>query len=186
MVRIHDSEHQRLKESRVSYNTNTAKAEQLGMPFGTASARLKKKILLSLLQKLGEDKCYRCGNLIATVEGLSVEHKKAWFNIDTELFWDLDNIAFSHLDCNIRAGDKTRAGETLKLLNIANRKIGPPGTAYCYREKAFVDEGLFFKDRNHWNGLSNECKPCRNLRRSPKQKEDYNNYMREYMRRYRA
>lgn len=46
------------------------------MPFGTASARLKKKIMFMLIKKLGEDICYRCGNKIEDVDELSIEHKK--------------------------------------------------------------------------------------------------------------
>jgi hypothetical protein len=74
--------------------------EQLGMPHGTASARLRKAILLYLLQQLGEDFCYRCGGQIETPEELSIEHKKDWQGVDPALFWDLDNIAFSHRLCN--------------------------------------------------------------------------------------
>lgn len=29
-----------------------------------------------------------------------MEHKKAWLDTDVFLFWDISNIAFSHLDCN--------------------------------------------------------------------------------------
>jgi len=77
-----------------------SKDDQLGMPYGTACHRLRKMILFDLLEKRGENVCYRCGKLIDTYDELSVEHKKAWLNVNPELFWDLDNIAFSHLRCN--------------------------------------------------------------------------------------
>jgi len=80
---------------------NQKKSEQLGMPFGTANARLRKQILFHLLQKLGEDVCFQCGEKIESVDDLSIEHKKAWLDESVDLFWDLDNIAFSHLKCNI-------------------------------------------------------------------------------------
>ncbi len=80
--------------------TNKAKAEQLGMPFGTASHRLRKLLMFKFAKELGYDKCFQCGYSIETAEELSIEHKKPWFNNDPELFWDLQNIAFSHMRCN--------------------------------------------------------------------------------------
>lgn len=81
-------------------NANQRKTEQLGMPIGTASGRLRKMIVLNLLQQLGQDACFRCGNRIGTPEELSIEHKKPWLGNATALFWDLNNIAFSHRQCN--------------------------------------------------------------------------------------
>ena len=72
------------------------------MSYGTASNRLRKSIMLMLIKKLDENWCYRCGAEIETERELSVDHKKSWFNVDVELFWDLNNIAFSHLSCNSR------------------------------------------------------------------------------------
>jgi len=80
--------------------TQKKRAEQLGMPYGTASGRLKKKVLFNLVQKLGENICFQCKKEIKTAEELSIEHKKPWYNNDVNLFWDMDNIAFSHLKCN--------------------------------------------------------------------------------------
>ena len=81
-------------------NSSTKRAKQLGMPFGTANAKLRKQILFQLIKRLGEDICFRCEKKIQDITELSIEHKKPWFNIDSKLFWDLDNIAFSHLQCN--------------------------------------------------------------------------------------
>ena len=84
---------------------NEKKTAQLGMSFSKASGQLKKMVLLQLLQRLGEDDCYRCGEKIETIEDLSIEHKIAWLDKPNavELFWDLENIAHSHLKCNSRA-----------------------------------------------------------------------------------
>ena len=76
------------------------KAETLGMPHGTATSKLRKNILFSLLQKYKEDDCYRCGAIIETVDDLSIEHKEPWEGVSADLFWNLDNIAFSHVRCN--------------------------------------------------------------------------------------
>jgi hypothetical protein len=97
------------------------KQEQLGMPLGTALARLRKLIMFRLVQRLGEDTCYRCGLKIETVKDLSIEHKQPWFDVNPSLFWDLDNVAFSHLSyCN--AGNRRRGVERL---------TGENGTGWC-------------------------------------------------------
>lgn len=88
--------------------SNNKKSKQLGMPFGTANGRLRKKILFHLLQKSKENICFQCKNLIETEEELSIEHKKPWLDKNTELFWDINNIAFSHLSCNAGAAKQTK------------------------------------------------------------------------------
>lgn len=79
---------------------NELKSKQLGMPFGTASNRLRKAILFKYVKKAGDNFCYKCTLEIILLEDLSIEHKKPWQGKETFLFWDLDNIAFSHLKCN--------------------------------------------------------------------------------------
>lgn len=81
-------------------NSNIKRSKQLGMDFSTATNRLKKKILFSLIQRLEEDICFQCGNLIETEDELSIEHKIPWLHKSPDLFWNLENIAFSHLRCN--------------------------------------------------------------------------------------
>ena len=72
----------------------------LGMDKGTAMHRLKKIIMFELAKKAGIDRCHRCKLLINNVEEFSVEHIESWLWKDVELFWDINNIAFSHLACN--------------------------------------------------------------------------------------
>ena len=81
--------------------TNTRR-EILGMPHATAACQLKKQLLFQLVQETDKDCCYRCGSKIESVEELSVEHKEAWRKATDPVaaFWDLTNIAYSHLDCN--------------------------------------------------------------------------------------
>ena|SRR5712664_1866660 len=81
-------------------NSNQKKDATLGMPHGTANNRLRKNILFHLLKKHDENYCVRCEQLIESVDDLSIEHIKPWEGISAELFWDLENIAFSHLHCN--------------------------------------------------------------------------------------
>ena len=86
-------------------NSTEKKNMQLGMPLGTASARLRKKILFSLLKENKKNICYQCGKPIESEDELSIEHKIPWLDSSNpkELFFSLDNIAFSHLVCNVKA-----------------------------------------------------------------------------------
>lgn len=81
---------------------NKKKSKQLGMPHGTASNRLRKNILFDLLCELDYNICYRCDQPISTVEDLSIDHTKPWLDSEEpiKLFFDLNNIAFSHFKCN--------------------------------------------------------------------------------------
>lgn len=85
--------------------SNKKKVEQLGMSRGCAATRLRKMILFSFVQKLGLDRCFQCGKRIESLAEFSVEHKVPWLDSEdpVALFFDLDNIAFSHLKCNSRA-----------------------------------------------------------------------------------
>lgn len=89
---------------------NKIKYALLGMPHGTAVHQLRKLIMFSLIQELGKDVCYRCSEKINGVEDLSIEHKISWQLSTTpvETFFDLDNIAFSHLHCNCSAGKRKK------------------------------------------------------------------------------
>ena len=88
---------------------NEKKQAQLGMPIGTASAKLRKMVLFSLLKKHGENFCYQCNLEIETAEELSIEHKIPWLDSEDpiKLFFDLENISFSHLSCNVGARKKS-------------------------------------------------------------------------------
>ena len=76
------------------------KSQLLGMNFGTARARLERDLVFKFAVQLGH-KCHRCGKEL-TREDFSVDHKDVWSIAENpvEAFFDLDNIAFSHLHCN--------------------------------------------------------------------------------------
>lgn len=84
------------------------KKNQLGMDAGTASSQLRKTVLFDCIKRLGEDICHRCSKKIETVEDLSIDHIVPW--LDTvnprDMFFDLENITFSHLGCNAGAARK--------------------------------------------------------------------------------
>lgn len=122
------------------------------MPFGTASGRLKKAIMLSLIRHLGMDDCHRCGKAIASPEELSIDHIVDWLGVDVALFWDVDNIAFSHRSCN-RPSGQVRGG-------AGRRRVGPADTAWCGRCKTFLPRGNFAANASRWNGLQDKCRSC--------------------------
>ena len=131
-------------------SSNENKAKTLGMPHGTANGRLRKNILFHLLTRLKENICHVCGEEIKTPDELSIEHKKPWEGISAELFWDLNNIAFSHMFCN-RPHRNTGGAET-------QRFKGPEGTSWCIGHKQFEPVGNFWKNSTRWTGLEQYCK----------------------------
>ncbi len=79
--------------------------KQLGLSHATASNRLKKSLLFNFAQKLDMDTCFQCGEKIENIDEFSIEHKIPWRHSknSVNLFFNLDNIAFSHLKCNTSA-----------------------------------------------------------------------------------
>ncbi len=105
-------------------NAKKKKKEQLGMGDSTASHKLRKLILFSLVRQTAQDICYRCKTKIETVEDLSIKHKTPWLNSSDPVssFFDLTNIAFSHLRCNI--ADRRKPNKkyfTVEELKVANQ-----------------------------------------------------------------
>jgi hypothetical protein len=133
-------------------NSNQSKAKTLGMPAGTAAGRLRKLILFDLLQRHKENICSRCLKLIETADELSIEHLLPWEGISADLFWDLKNIAFSHMACN--RPHRNIGGAAL-------RKKSPEGMAWCNGCQKDLPVSCFWKAENRWNGLQNYCKVCK-------------------------
>ena len=80
------------------------KESQLGMNHSTASARLVKDILFSFIKDVP---CYRCGKALDR-ETFSLDHKRPWLNTEdpVTIYFDLDNISYSHIKCNVEAARK--------------------------------------------------------------------------------
>lgn len=88
------------------------KNNQLGMNCGTAQHRLTRDMLFKLIQDIKQDICFHCKEKI-TREEFSIEHKVPWLDSinPLELFFDLNNIAFSHKDCNSGAARRPNKKE---------------------------------------------------------------------------
>lgn len=83
-------------------------SEKLCMNHRSACTRLTRDLLFKYIIKAGH-KCFRCGGEL-TRETFSIDHKVSWLHGENPpgLFFDLDNIAFSHLKCNIGAVDRKK------------------------------------------------------------------------------
>lgn len=110
---------------------HTRRIDQLGVDYSTASGRLKKIIFFSYIQRCNDDICFRCGRKIESVEEFSLDHKLAWMDSDDPvgLFFDVSNIAFSHLKCNSDARRKSR--QSTKSTGKTSKYIG----VYYYNDK---------------------------------------------------
>lgn len=123
--------------------------KQLGMPQGTAANKLRKRILFSYVVRCGDNFCYKCGVEIETVDELSIEHKEPWENRDASLFWDLNNIAFSHLKCNRPHKYNPK------------RNFSTETTSWCSHCNQTLPKEKFTPMSSRWNGLDIRCKNCR-------------------------
>lgn len=96
------------------------KKQQLGMNPSTASAKLIKDLLFDFVIKSGH-KCFRCGGIL-TRDTFSIEHKVSWLNSDNplKLFFDINNIAYSHLVCNVAASSGVKGKITIRKGRIAH------------------------------------------------------------------
>lgn len=128
--------------------SNNRKDELLGEPHGTANAKLRKQIIFNLAVRCGCDECYRCEKRIETMDDLSIEHKESWQSAPDPraAFFDPNNIAFSHLRCNIGAGarpTKIFASEPERLRNKKRRWVNrqPKETLRTIRHAQYARTG---------------------------------------------
>jgi len=95
---------------------------------GTASNRLKKNLLFEFAKRLDLHWCYQCGAEIEDCDEFTIEHKTPWLHSEDPrgLFFDIDNIAFSHKSCNYSAA--------------RNRKGKPCPSLTAYRKGCRCDD----------------------------------------------
>lgn len=103
----------------------SSQKEQLGMNPSTASGRLVKDLLFRFVVESGY-RCFRCGEEL-TRDTFSVDHKVPWLHSEApvELYFDLDNVSFSHFTCNSAAARrpaKYATKEELKTARIRQNK----------------------------------------------------------------
>ncbi len=115
-------------EAQTEVRWNGEKTQQLGMSFSKANYILYRTIMFALAKDLGRTICFRCGESIDSLDDFSVDHKMPWLYTEdpSGMFFDMDNIAFSHNGCN---------GKARRLSRKVNSKSGFKGV---YQEKNCV------------------------------------------------
>lgn len=99
------------------------------MPLGTAKAKLHKQMIWDFLVRatdsdLVEDAyCDYCGEWIASPEDLAITHDESWSD-NADLFWDLRNVAFMHLECATqhsaeREASRRQKEQTVKYVELS-------------------------------------------------------------------
>lgn len=142
---------------------NKKKSELLGEVFSSARGRLTRMILFQFVVETNKNICFQCGKKIEKLEDLSIEHKTPWMGAENprETFYDLNNIAFSHILCNalsagreIRArGEKNgRAKLTLIQVNEIRNKLEESSSCYGLAREYNISESNIraIRDRKHW------------------------------------
>lgn len=115
----------------------------------TASNRLKKMLLFEFAKQLDKDVCHQCCKKIEKIEEFSVEHKEPWLDSEDPqgLYFDLDNIAFSHLHCNVKAsrpGTKVMPAKDVKgWYKYKSGRNKPYRVIFRYKNKAH--EGGYYE-----------------------------------------
>jgi hypothetical protein len=131
--------------------SNQRRAEILGMPFGTACNKLRWMVMFDLLRRHEENVCFKCGKMILKAEDLTLEHKETWQDGGPVLFWDLNNIAFSHQKCNLPKG-------------IVRREI-VNGMLWYSNCEQYKSVSCFHREKKQRTGYALLCKDCSNFKR---------------------
>ena len=134
------------------------------MSFGKANAKLRKMILFDLVKECNKDICYRCKKRIDKIEDLSIEHKIAWLDSANprELFFDLNNIAFSHLDCNSKNRRIDKINLSKKVSEYHKNK-NLDGLSWCGYCKKRLPKENFSIDKSRITRCKWICKECRKI-----------------------
>lgn len=126
---------------------------QLGMSPSKARARFLRIILFDLVKRLKLDICFQCKQKIEKLEDLTIEHKIPWLHKDLELFWSIENIAFSHHLCN-----SAKARPASSRCEV--------GKHWCNHCKKCLPVSIFGRRKQKgYAALRNYCNPCRVIRR---------------------
>lgn len=103
---------------------------QLKMHPVTARSRLVSDLLFDMLTKL-KIVCHRCGGAMTRTD-YSIEHKTPWLHAKNaaKLYFDLNNIGFSHKFCNQSAARKPLRRDKIKHGHYDNYCRGRKNAGY--------------------------------------------------------
>lgn len=109
------------------------------MSYGTASHRLVKDLLYNYIAS--KEVCYQCGKPMSR-DDFSIEHKEPWLDSEDPagLFFNLENVAFSHLACNIKASRSAKRGTTQYPEHIGQSRTRSPSKVANDRRRRYDPE----------------------------------------------
>lgn len=139
---------------------NAKKNAILGMSAGKARNILVKRVLLSLAEALGRDICFRCRQPIGDASLLSLDHVVDWLEVGPSAYFDVNNIAFSHLSCNCAAGNGNRVRGKL----ARERRFDTDGGRRCDSCRRYRDIDHFGRESRSPDGIARTCKHCKTLK----------------------
>lgn len=133
-----------------------------GISVSTARTQLIKALLFDAICKLNKNTCHRCGDSML-LTNYSIEHIKpwAWESNAYELFTDLTNVTFSHLNCNVTNSRRNTGKPSLRRAFDDNKVCCNSCSEWKLRSE-------FNKNRSKASGTQGYCKPCRSKKRSVK------------------
>jgi hypothetical protein len=148
------------------------KSKFLNINYSTATNKLRKQVLFKYVRMAGHDVCYRCGEVISNVDDFTIDHKNPWLYEDPNLFWDLDNISFSHRKCNIPHRYFTK--ECGNIGGFYQRKVDKD-ELWCNKCKKFLNICEFNDNAYTWSGKQKWCKSCAKRHQKRRDINDGNN-----------
>lgn len=112
----------RIANNKRSRYHKKIRSEILGESFDCAWYKLRKMILFNQAKELGQDICCRCNKRIENIDEFSIDHIVPWKESSDpkRMFYDINNIAYSHERCNYRNDGRQR-------FKIFNSKYGMRG-----------------------------------------------------------
>ena len=127
-------------------NLSDRNLEKLGMHKSSAQRKLNKILLFEYVKKADENICWQCGDRITKFDEFSVEHKESWSCAEEpkKAYFDIENIAFSHLSCNVQKirNSPHKRKQTALDIDIARDRLirSPSGFRYVrvYEYKGIV------------------------------------------------
>jgi len=129
------------------------------MSINKARNDLNNSILFNLVKECGDNVCYRCGKTIEKVEELSIEHKEPYLFSENakELFFDLNNITFSHRKCNCITHRKNLRSEDEKGLNANEINKKYLGMTYAAAKNTLFYDLLFIYTKKTNKDICFQC-----------------------------
>lgn len=109
------------------------KKAKLGMSPSAARDRLTRQLLW---REIKDTPCYRCGEAMS-LETYSIEHVVPWLNSEApiDVYFNLDNVSFSHSVCNKRA-NTSKTGKGLLTQEEIQERQRKASRLYAARQRA--------------------------------------------------